>query len=156
MFMAPRLDNLIERVLPHRHPFLFVDRVTELVPGRRIVGIKNFTVNDDASQGYHPGAGLVPAGVVFEIVTQLGAILVLERPEMQGKVAVIVQVPIARLLEPIYLGETLRVEAEAVKLRETSGELRGVAYREDRLVAEGQMRFAIASAADLRPEKGRA
>ena len=101
--MAPRLDNLIQRVLPHRHPFLFVDRVTELVPGRRIVGIKNFTVNDDASQGYHAGAGLVPAGVVFEIVTQLGAILVLERPEMQGKVAVIVQVPIARLLEPIFL-----------------------------------------------------
>ena len=60
--MAPRLDNLIQRVLPHRHPFLFVDRVTELVPGRRIVGIKNFTVNDDASQGCHPGAGLVPAG----------------------------------------------------------------------------------------------
>jgi 3-hydroxymyristoyl/3-hydroxydecanoyl-(acyl carrier protein) dehydratase len=152
--MSSSLDNLIERVLPHRHPFLLVDRVTEFEPGRRIVGIKNFGANEEACQGYDPARMLVPAGILFEMVTQLGAILVLERPEMQGpgtqgKIPVILQIPAARLLEPVYLGDMLRVEAEAVKLRESFGELRGAAYREGKLVAEGQMRFAMASAADL-------
>jgi len=157
--MTSSFDNLIELVLPHRHPFLLVDRVTEFEPGRRIAGIKNFSANEEACQGYDPARMLVPAGILFEMVTQLGGILVLERPEMrgsgmqrpgmQGKVAVILQIPAARLLEPVYLGDTLRVEAEAVKLRENFGELRGAAYREGKLVAEGQMRFAMASAADL-------
>ena len=154
--MSSSLDNLTERVLPHRHPFLLVDRVTEFEPGRRIVGIKNFSANEEACQGYDPARMLVPAGILFEMVTQLGAILVLERPEMQGpgtqaKVPVILQIPAARLLEPVYLGDTLRVEAKAVKLRESFGELRGAAYREGKLVAEGQMRFAIANAADMLP-----
>jgi 3-hydroxymyristoyl/3-hydroxydecanoyl-(acyl carrier protein) dehydratase len=154
--MSSSLDNLIERVLPHRHPFLLVDRVTEFEPGRRIAGVKNFSANEEACQGYDPARMTVPAGILFEMVTQLGAILVLERPEMQGpgiprKVAVILQIPAARLLEPVYLGDTLRIEAEAVKLRENFGELRGAAYREGKLVAEGQMRFAIANAADLLP-----
>jgi len=154
--MTSSLDNLIERVLPHRHPFLLVDRVTEFEPGRRIAGIKNFSANEDACQGYDPARMLVPAGILFEIVTQLGAILVLARPEMQGpgmqrKVAVILQIPAARLLEPVYLGDALRLEAETVKLRENLGELRGAAYRDGKLVAEGQMRFAMANAADLLP-----
>ena|SRR2546422_727841 len=152
--MSSFLDNLIERVLPHRHPFLLVDRVTEFEPGRRIAGVKNFSANEEACQGYDPARMLVPAGILFEMVTQLGAILVLERPEMQGgemqtKVPVLLQIPAARLLEPVYLGDTLRLEAEAVKLRENFGELRGAAYREGKRVAEGQMRFAIANAADL-------
>ena len=152
--MTSSFDNLIELVLPHRHPFLLVDRVTEFEPGRRIAGIKNFSANEEACQGYDPARMLVPAGILFEMVTQLGGILVLERPEMQGpgtqgKVPVILQIPSARLLEPVYLGDTLRLEAEAVKLRECFDELRGVAYREGKHVAEGQMRFAMASAADL-------
>ena len=154
--MSSSLDNLIGRALPHRHPFLLVDRVTEFEPGRRIAGIKNFSANEEACQGYDPARMLVPAGILFEMVTQLGAILVLERPEMQGpgtqaKVPVILQIPSARLLEPVYLGDTLRLEAEAVKLRESFGELRGTAYRDGKLVAEGQMRFAIANAADMLP-----
>src|SRR6266702_55611 len=147
--MSSFLDNLIERVLPHRHPFLLVDRVTEFEPRRRIAGVKNFSANEEACQGYDPARMLVPAGILFEMVTQLGAILVLERPGMQGKVAVILQIPAARLLEPVYLGDTLRLEAEAVKLRENFGELRGAAYRDGKLVAGGQMRFAIANAADM-------
>src|SRR2546426_8896413 len=125
--MSSSLDNLIERVLPHRHPFLLVDRVTEFEPGRRIVGTKNFSANEEACQGYDPARMLVPAGILFEMVTPLGAILVLERPEvqgpgmqrrgMQGKGAVILQIPPARLLEPFYPGDPLRPEAEALKLR---------------------------------------
>src|SRR2546422_8950046 len=99
--MSSSLDTLIERVLPHRHPFLLVDHVTEFEPGRRIVGIKNFSANEGACQGYHPARMLVPAGILFEMVTQLGAVLVLERPGTQrprtpGKVPVILPIPPAR------------------------------------------------------------
>ena len=146
---TPLFQSAIQRILPHRYPFLLVDRVTEFEPGRRIAGAKHFSINDEASQGYSATAAVVPMGILFEMVTQLGAILVLERPEMAGKVAVILQVPAARILELIRPGDTLRVEAEIVRLRENFGELRGTAYRDGQLIADGTMRFGIADAASL-------
>ena len=143
----------IERVLPHRYPFLLVDRVIELVPGERIRGVKRFTANDEACQGSAPGANLVPVGVLMEMVTQLGAILVMERPQMAGKVPVILQITSARMIEPVRLDDSLVVEAEAVKLRENFGELRGAAYRDGTRVAEGAMRFGIASAVEFGRER---
>lgn len=140
------LQSAIERLIPHRYPFLLVDRVTEFVPGERIVGIKNLSLNDELSQGYLPSAPTVPLSVVLEAVTQLGAILVLARPEMDGKVAVILQIPSARSLAPVQPGESLRLEASVLKLKENFGELRGLAFRDDVLVGEGRMRFAIADA----------
>ena len=76
----------------------------------------------------------------------------MERPEMAGKVAMILQIPAARLTQPVEPGDTLRVEAEVLKLRQSFGELRGAAYRNDTRVAEGQMRFAIANVAELLPQ----
>jgi 3-hydroxyacyl-[acyl-carrier-protein] dehydratase len=148
---APLFESDIERIIPHRFPFLLVDRVTEFVPGQRIAATKHFSGNDEASRGYSPGRPIIPTGIVLEMVTQLGAILVLARPEMAGKVAMILQIPSARLLKPIEPGDTLRVEAEVIKIGALFGELRGAAYRHGELVAEGQMRFAIANAADVLP-----
>jgi 3-hydroxymyristoyl/3-hydroxydecanoyl-(acyl carrier protein) dehydratase len=147
--MSQLFQSAIQRILPHRYPFLLVDRVTEFVPGQRIVGVKNFTGNEDISLGYSPQSPQVPTGILLEAVTQLGAILVLERPEMAAKVAVMLQIPSARLLQPVRPGDTLRLEAEVLKLGELFGELRGAAYRDGELIAEGQMRFALASAADV-------
>jgi 3-hydroxymyristoyl/3-hydroxydecanoyl-(acyl carrier protein) dehydratase len=141
----------IAAVLPHRYPFLLIDRITDFVPGTRIVGIKRFSSGDQAGQGYFPGFPIVPTGILLEVVTQLGAVLVLERPEMKNKIAMILQIPSAQILAPVLPGDSLRVEAEVIKLREAFGELRGAIYREGRLVAEGQMRFAIANAGDLLP-----
>jgi 3-hydroxyacyl-[acyl-carrier-protein] dehydratase len=141
---AHNLD--IRAILPHRYPFLFVDRVTEFVPGVRIVGVKRFGSSDEVARGHFPDCSIIPTGILLEVVTQLGAVLVLERPEMKNKIAMILQIPSARMIEPVQPGDTLRVEAEVIKLREAFGELRGAIYREGRLVAEGQMRFAIASA----------
>ena len=147
------LQSAIQRLVPHRYPFLFVDRVIEFVPGQRIVGIKNFSLSDEMSQGYIPDAAAVPLGIVLEAVTQLGAVLVLARPEMVGKVAVVLQIPSARSLKPVQPGDSLRLEARVLKLKENFGELHGSAYRDGELVGEGQMRFAIANAADLMPQK---
>jgi 3-hydroxymyristoyl/3-hydroxydecanoyl-(acyl carrier protein) dehydratase len=150
--MSQLFQSAIQRILPHRYPFLLVDRVTEFVPGQRIVGVKNFTGNEDTSLGYSPESPQVPTGILLEAVTQLGAILVLERPEMAGKVAVMLQIPSARLLQPVHPGDTLRLEAEVLKLGELFGELRGAAYRDGELIAEGQLRFALASAGDVLPK----
>ncbi len=139
----------IERVLPHRYPFLLLDRVLEFVPGERIVGLKQLTANEATTEGAPPCMAVVPGGLLIEAVTQLGAVLVLHRPEMAGKVALILQIPSARMLKPVPLGSTLRLEAQVLRLKQTLGELRGAAYLEGELVAEGRMRFAIVNAGDL-------
>jgi len=147
--MTPMFQSAIQRIIPHRYPFLLVDRVTEFEPGQRIAGIKTFTADGAESQGNACEAPTVSAGILIEMVTQLGAILVLERPNMEGKIAVILQIPAARMLKPVVTGDVLRVEAEVVKLRENFGELRGAAYCQGERVAEGQMRFAVANKDDL-------
>jgi 3-hydroxymyristoyl/3-hydroxydecanoyl-(acyl carrier protein) dehydratase len=145
------LESDIRAILPHRYPFLLLDRVTDFVAGTRIAGLKHFSADDEVVQGNFPDWPLVPTGILLELVTQLGAVLVLERPEMKGKIAMILQIPSARIIDPVQPGDTVRVEAEVLKLRETFGELRGAIYRDGALVAEGQMRFAIADSASLLP-----
>jgi len=147
--MKPSFASIIHRVLPHRYPFLLVDRVTDFTPGVEIRGIKSFTANEEMLLGYSASSPLVPTGILLEAVTQLGAILVLERPEMADKIAMILQIPLAKLYRPIAPGDTVRFEARVLKLRETLGELRGSAYLGNELVADGQMRFAIANRANI-------
>ena len=147
--MTQLFQSAIQRIIPHRYPFLLVDRVTEFHEGESIVGFKNFTVNEGALEASSPALTFVPVGLVLEAVTQLGAILVLERPQMAGKIAVILHVPMARMLRPVVLGETLRLEARVVKMKENFGELRGLGYVGEELVAEGQMRFGITDAATV-------
>lgn len=139
----------IQRILPHRYPFLLVDRVTEFVPARRIAGVKTFTVNEPFAPGHFAGAPVVPCGVLLEMTTQLGAVLVMERPEMVGKIAVILQIPSAQMHATAGPGDCLRIEAEALKLKENFGELQGRVFRGEELIAEGRMRFAIANAGDM-------
>jgi 3-hydroxyacyl-[acyl-carrier-protein] dehydratase len=128
---------------------LFVDQVTEFIPGRRIAATKRFSVNDEASRGYLPASPIISVGVLLELVTQLGAILVMERPEMAGKIAMILQIPAAHLTKLVEPGDTLRVEAEVAKIGERLGELRGTISRAGELVAEGRVRFAITEAAQI-------
>ena len=146
---TPSFESIIQRVLPHRYPFLLVDRVTGFTPGVEIHGIKNFTANEAMLLGNSPSSPVVPPGILLEAVTQLGAILVLERPEMAGKIAMILQIPSASIKRIVVPGETVRFVARVLKLRETLGELRGEAYIGDELVADGQMRFAIADRAAI-------
>jgi|SRR5579875_2765079 len=141
---SERLESIIHRVLPHRYPFLLIDRVTSLTPGVEIRGVKTFSANEAMLTGFCPSSAAIPTGILLEAVTQLGAILVLERPEMAGKIAMILQIPSAHVYRFIKAGDTVRLKAKVLKLRETLGELRGEAYLENELIAEGRMRFAIA------------
>ena len=142
-------ESIIHRILPHRYPFLLVDRVTGFTPGVEIHGIKNFSANEAMLAGHSPSAAVVPPGILLEAVTQLGAILVLERPQMAGKIAMILQIPSAKIHRVVMAGDTVRFEARVLKLRETLGELQGSAYIGNELVADGQMRFAIADRAAI-------
>ena len=146
------LPDILE-ILPHRYPFLFVDQVTEFVPGQRITATKRFSADDEASRGFLPGSPVISVGVLLELVTQLGAVLVMERPEMAGKVAMILQIPNAQLTQPVQPGDTLRVEAEVLKLGERLGELRGAIYRGGEKVAEGKVRFGIVEEAHIRGQE---
>jgi 3-hydroxyacyl-[acyl-carrier-protein] dehydratase len=128
---------------------LFVDQVTEFIPGQRIAARKRFSVDDAAPRGYLPASPIISVGILLELVTQLGAILVMERPEMAGNVAVILQIPEAQLMKPVEPGDTLRVEAEVIKIGGRLGELRGAIYHAGELVAEGRVRFAIVDAAQI-------
>ncbi len=148
---APLFEEAIERIIPHRYPFLLVDRVTEFVPGVRIEGVKLFGAGEEATRGYLPGAAQVPGVLLIEAVTQLGAILVLARPEMAGKIAMILQIPSAKMLRPVAPGETARLEAEVVTLRAATGELQGQVKIEGDVVATGRIRFAIADASAWLP-----
>ena len=150
------VDSLsdILRILPHRYPFLLVDQVTEFIPGQRIAATKRFSVNDEASRGYLPASPIISVGILLELVTQLGAILVMERPEMAGKVAMILQIPNAQLMKPVAPGDTLRVEARAIRIGERLGELQGAIYSGGELVAEGRVRFAIVEAAGILEKSG--
>jgi len=141
----------ISRILPHRFPFLFVDHVSEFVTGQRIVAIKHFSIDDRVACGNPPGVAVIPTSVILELVTQVGAVLVLERPEMAGKIAMILHIPSARIIKPIEAGDTVRVEAEVVRMKTQFGELHGSIFRDGELVAEGQMRFGIANAKDVMP-----
>jgi len=145
----PGFESIIHRILPHRYPFLLVDRVTAFTPGVEISGVKNFTANEEMLLGYSSSLPIVPTGILLEAVTQLGAILVLERPEMADKIAMILQIPSAHVYKPVVAGDTVRFEARVLKMRESLGELRGSAYLGDELIADGQMRFAIASRASI-------
>jgi 3-hydroxyacyl-[acyl-carrier-protein] dehydratase len=153
--MAHFSPNDIARLLPHRYPFLFVDAVEEFVSGQRIVAIKHFSIDDQAARGNPPGAAIIPTSVILELVTQVGAVLVMERPEMAGKIAMILHIPSARIIKPIEAGDTVRVEAQVVRMKAQFGELRGSIFREGELVAEGQMRFGIAKAEDVLPAQSR-
>src|SRR5487761_1839886 len=117
----------IQAILPHRYPFLLVDRITEFVPG----------------------APLVPCSILLEMTTQLGAVLVLERPDMAGKLAVILQIPAAQMHAAVQPGDAVRAEVQILKWRGNFGELRGTVHRGPVLVAEGCMRFAAAPAQEL-------
>lgn len=144
----------ITRVLPHRFPFLFVDQVAEFIPGQRIAAVKHFSIDDQVARANPPGVAIIPTGVILELVTQVGAVLVMERPEMAGKIAMILHIPSARIIKPIEAGETVRVEAEVVRMKAQFGELRGSIFRDGELVAEGHMRFGIANAEDVMPGRG--
>lgn len=133
----------IERILPHRYPFLLVDRIIEFEEDTRIVGIKNVSLNERYlahTQGEEP---VLPPTILTEAVAQVGAILILAKPENREKLIYFMGIERVRYHKPVYPGDVVRIEASVVRLRSRVGQLSGTAKVNDETVLEGSMTFAL-------------
>lgn len=133
----------IERILPHRFPFLLVDRITELEPDRRIVGIKNVTLNERYlahTDGEEPA---LPPTILTEAIAQVGAIMILAKPENREKLPLFMGIERVRYRRPVHPGDVVEIEATVRRLRSRMGILRGIGRVNGKVVIEGTMTFAL-------------
>ncbi len=133
----------IERILPHRYPFLFVDRITELEVDKRIVGIKNVSFDERYLSPSERGVPVLPPAILTEAVAQVGAILVLAKPENRQRLPFFAGIERVRFRRPVYAGDVVIIEANVIRLRSRMGLLKGVARVEGNVVVEGTMTFAL-------------
>lgn len=138
------LDNAaIERILPHRYPFLLVDKITEFEEDRRIVGIKNVSLNERYLAHRPGGPPALPPTILTEAVAQVGAILILAKPENREKLIYFLGIEQVRYLKPVHPGDIVVIEATVERLRSRMGQLKGFARVGDTRVVEGTMAFAL-------------
>jgi 3-hydroxyacyl-[acyl-carrier-protein] dehydratase len=135
-------------ILPHRYPFLLVDRVLEIEAGTRVVGEKLVTINEPFFQGHFPGQPVMPGVLIIEALAQVGAVAVLNMPEHQGKYAYLAGIDSMRFRHPVGPGDVLRLEVTLEKLRRDIGKARGVATVGGQVACEGGLMFALTSASD--------
>ncbi|HZK24280.1 MAG TPA: 3-hydroxyacyl-ACP dehydratase FabZ [Oscillospiraceae bacterium] len=136
----------VQSILPHRYPFLLVDRLLEVVPGERAKGIKNVTINEPFFQGHFPGYPVMPGVLVVEAIAQVGAVAILSMPEFRGKIALFAGIDKLRFKQQVVPGDVLELELEVIKLRGTIGKGKGTATVNGKVVASGELMFAITQA----------
>lgn len=138
------LENIdIQKILPHRYPFLLVDRVTELEDGKRAVGIKNVTVNEPFFQGHFPQNPIMPGVLIVEALAQVGAVMLLSMPENRGKLGVFTGIDAMKFRRQVIPGDTLTLEAELLMYRHGMGKAKVSATVEDKIAAAGEISFAV-------------
>ena len=137
----------IQSLLPHREPFLFVDRVDRIEPDQLIVGSRTWA-QSEARVLAPDGGPVIPGAYLIECMAQVGALLVLSKPENIGKLIYFLRIDRVRLRSPVHPGETLEVTARVERLRSRTGLLAGRATVGDRLVADGKMTFALETRTD--------
>ena len=139
----------IMKFLPHRYPFLLVDRILELDPGKRIVGIKNVTINEEYFQGHYPGHPIMPGVLILEAMAQLGGVLLSQKLEHTGKVAVLLSLDKVKFRRPVVPGDQLILEAEAIRVKSRTGHVQCQARVGDQLAAEAVIKFMMVDADPL-------
>lgn len=138
----------IMQVLPHRYPLLLVDRILEIELGKRIVGLKNVSINEPYFQGHFPGFPLMPGVYILEALAQVGGILMIKSLNLEiGKYAVVFAgIDDARFKRPVYPGDQLILELEVITLKKSLSKMKGTAKVDDQVVAEA---ILYASAREL-------
>lgn len=141
--------NEIMRILPHRYPFLMVDRIVELEPGKRCVGIKNVTINEPFFQGHFPGHPVMPGVLIVEAMAQVAGIMayMASDDETKKKVSYFMSIDNAKFRKPVFPGDQLRIEIETTMSRRGIWGVNGKAYVGDTLVTEAALKATFADKA---------
>ncbi|EYE89834.1 3-hydroxyacyl-ACP dehydratase [Fervidicella metallireducens AeB] len=138
------MENIdIQSILPHRYPFLLVDRIMEIEEGKRAVGIKNVTINEPFFQGHFPGNPIMPGVLIVEAMAQVGAVAILSTEEYKGKLAVFTGIEKMKFRKQVVPGDTLKMEAEMIALKRGIGKAKVCATVDGKIAAEGELMFAI-------------
>jgi UDP-3-O-[3-hydroxymyristoyl] N-acetylglucosamine deacetylase/3-hydroxyacyl-[acyl-carrier-protein] dehydratase len=136
----------IQRIMPHRYPMLLVDRVLELHGDRKAIGVKNVSINEPFFVGHYPGTPIMPGVLIVEAMAQLGGLLMSQKLEHTGKIAVLLSLDRVKLRRPVMPGDQLVLEAEAVRARPRTCAVKCRALVSDKVAAEAQIRFMMVDA----------
>ncbi|MBU5308007.1 3-hydroxyacyl-ACP dehydratase FabZ [Clostridioides mangenotii] len=133
----------IKEIIPHRYPFLLVDKIIELEVGKRAVGIKNVTANEPFFQGHFPEYPLMPGVLIIEALAQVGAVAMMSMDENKGKLGVFAGIDNVRFKKEVRPGDTLTMEIEMISIRRNIGKATAKAYVGDELACKGDLMFAL-------------
>ncbi|HID05773.1 MAG TPA: 3-hydroxyacyl-ACP dehydratase FabZ [Armatimonadetes bacterium] len=143
----------VQDILPHRHPFLFVDRILELEPGKRAIGLKNVSVNEAFFQGHFPGYPIMPGVLILESMAQVSGLIILSMEEHRGKLGLLAGMERVRLRRPVLPGDQLITHAELVNAKGNICHIDAKAYVNDELVAECRFIMALQNERIMRAEQ---
>lgn len=133
----------IQELIPNRYPIYFIDRVDEMIPGERVVALKNVTINEEVFQGHFPGEPVLPGVYILESLAQAGSIPLLQLDRFKGKTAYLGGMNKVKFRKKVVPGDQLVLEVDIIKLKEYAGIGKGVAYVEGKKVCEVELTFII-------------
>ncbi|GIN90869.1 3-hydroxyacyl-[acyl-carrier-protein] dehydratase FabZ [Siminovitchia terrae] len=133
----------IKEIIPHRYPFLLVDRILEIEEGKRAVGLKNVTANEEFFNGHFPDYPVMPGVLIVEALAQVGAVAMLKREENRGKLAFFAGIDKCRFKRQVKPGDQLHLEVEIVRVKGPMGKGKGIARVGEEIVCETEIMFAI-------------
>ena len=143
---APLGRAEIEAILPHRDPFLLIDEVVELEPGSRVVARKRVRPDEWYLAGHFPGRPIMPGVLIVEAMAQLGGLLLSQKLEHTGKLAVLLSMDKVKMRHPVVPGDQLILEATTVRVKSRTGHVRCKAFVEDKLACEADIKFMLVDA----------